>query len=88
MNASVGKNALNMLDVISDMFMLCCTVQTLDEVCCIHPASVLLSPNSTIQEVGSLAEIIIVILMAEWKCEHKSSSVFHTHTRRRFNAFH
>lgn len=35
-----------------------CFVQTLennlDEVCCIYPTSVLLSPHNTIQEVGGL----------------------------------
>lgn len=40
------------------------TLQTLDEVCRIHPPSVLLSPSATVQEVRGLEWIIISTVIA------------------------
>lgn len=40
-----------------------CVVQTLDEVCRIHPPSVLLSPGATVQQVGGLERNIITIIV-------------------------
>lgn len=39
-------------------------MQTLDEVCCIHPASVLLSPNATVLEVRQKNIIIVSDVVA------------------------
>ncbi|XP_067447684.1 chloride channel K isoform X2 [Thunnus thynnus] len=44
------------------MFLRYCKTETmekhLDEVCCIHPTSVLLSPNSTVQEAHSILSLV------------------------------